>query len=285
VCIQTPELQPHPIADCWSFQVILDLHQLSGTIFAFVLEQPFPIMRTANLDIRLASSHDAIAAEFFDHSTAKRVNTDALLIQAIKEQYPNKHVTIAPEFGCDLLGYAAAGHALAMPVPDTDDSLLLKWRSYVPPSKRLDGGIGGLVDKIIFGKYQYAWKDQEFVLYLIDGRDGTMAYPITRNNYIIGDEAAVNDLILEVGKFSSTLHDEIWVFNQGFWHKDAELWKSISHASWNDVILDAQMKRTLIDDVSRFFDSRLTYSNLKVPWKRGIIFHGPPGMQRPHTAL
>lgn len=29
--------------------------------------------------------------------------------------------------------------------------------------------------------------------------------------------------------------------------------------------------------VENFFDGRDTYENLKVPWKRGIIYYGPPG--------
>ncbi len=164
-----------------------------------------------------------------------------------------------------------------MPATDARERLSSQWRSYMPPSKRLDGDTGALVDTILFGKHQYAWKNHEFILYLVDGRDGSGPYPAVRNNYIVGDEIAASQLILEDGNFNSTLHNEIWVFNQGYWKKDAELWTSISHASWEDVILDPETKKSLIDDVSRFFDSRLTYANLKVPWKRGIIFHGPPG--------
>jgi transitional endoplasmic reticulum ATPase len=233
-------------------------------------------MRTNNVDIRLASSHDQPAADYSHHSSGQRVNTDAIIFNAVRDQYPQKHVTVAREPGCDLLGYAAAGHALAVPVNDTDDSLARKWRSYAPPTKRLDGDQGGLVDRVLFGKYQYAWRDQEFILYLVDGRDGLSSFPV-RNNYIIGDEAAVNELIFEVGKHSTSLHNEIWVFNQGYWSKDRELWKSTSHASWDDVILDSKVKQTLIDEVTRFFESRSTYTNLKVPWKRGLIFYGPPG--------
>lgn len=235
-------------------------------------------MHTTDLDIRLAaSSHDQPSADYSYHSSAQRINTDAIILKAIREQYPQKHVTTSPEYGCDLLGYAAAGHALAMPMTDTEECLSSTWRSYAPPTKRLDGGTGGLVDRILFGKYKYAWKDQEFILYLVDGRDGTSTYPLVRNNYIVGDEASANQLILEVGNFTATLHNEIWVFNQGFWSKDPELWKSVSTASWDDVILDTEMKHALIDDVTRFFDSRPTYADLKVPWKRGVIFHGPPG--------
>ena len=234
-------------------------------------------MRTTDLDIGLASSHDVPYADYVHHSSAQRVNTDQVMLKAIREQYPHKHVTVTPEYGCDLLGYAAAGHALAMPVTDTKECLSSKWRGYVPPTKRLNGGIGALFDTVFFGKYQYAWKDHEFILYFIDGRDGSLSYPRIRNYYIIGDEAAINQLVLEVGNFTVTLHEEIWVFDQGHWRKDPELWKSISHASWDDIILDAEMKRALLDDVTRFFDSQSTYNNMKVPWKRGLIFYGPPG--------
>jgi transitional endoplasmic reticulum ATPase len=33
----------------------------------------------------------------------------------------------------------------------------------------------------------------------------------------------------------------------------------------------------LRDDVERFFGARKEYEELGVPWKRGVIFHGPPG--------
>ena len=48
-------------------------------------------------------------------------------------------------------------------------------------------------------------------------------------------------------------------------------------ASWDSVILDEDMKAALIEDHLSFFRSRATYERLKVPWKRGIIYYGPPG--------
>lgn len=234
-------------------------------------------MHISDLDIRPASSRDLPAEEYSHHSSAQRVNTEVTLYKTIKEQYPHQHIAITGEYGCDLLSYAAAGHALARPVTDATDNLPLKVRTYVPPANRLDGGVGGLVDTVLFGKYKYSWKEHEFVLYLVDGRDGSGRFPTTRSNYIIGDEVEVNQLILEVGNFTAILHNEIWVFDQGHWRKDAELWKSVSHASWDNVILEPEMKQALIEEVTRFFDSRATYAKLKVPWRRGIIFHGPPG--------
>lgn len=221
---------------------------------------------------------DSIAAQYFEHSSARRTNTDAYIFQAIREHHPSENITIVPEGTCNLLGYAAAGKAFVLPV-ESGSTLptTLKWRSYLPPSRRLDGGQGLLVDKVFFGEYKYAFEQHEFYFYLVDGRDGLSSYPEVRNQYIIGNENAIKDLITAVGRWSHELHDEVWVFNQGVWRKDPELYKSIQKASWDDVILEKEKKQTVIADINRFFDSRETYGELRVPWKRGLIFYGPPG--------
>jgi transitional endoplasmic reticulum ATPase len=222
---------------------------------------------------------DAPTKVFYEHSNAHRINTDAVIIQAIRSEYPGQNITTIPQFTCDLLQYAAAGQATAIPVDDfkDQDSLTLKWRMYFPPARRLDGDRGGFADLLFYAKYLYTWQGREFVMYLVNGRDGEMAYPMVINQYVIGKEAAINELIMSAGHFTSTLHDEIWVFDQGFWMKDRSLWESIQKSFWTNVILDEGMKKDLIDVVQRFLDSRSQYEKLGVPWKRGMIFHGPPG--------
>jgi SpoVK/Ycf46/Vps4 family AAA+-type ATPase len=51
----------------------------------------------------------------------------------------------------------------------------------------------------------------------------------------------------------------------------------VSTTNWDDVILDDKMKKTLTGTVLRFFDSETKYREFGVPWKRGLIFYGPPG--------
>ena len=86
-------------------------------------------------------------------------------------------------------------------------------------------------------------------------------------------------MLKDVGEWSSTLHDEIWVFNQGYWQKDSELYSAIQKSRWEDVILPSSLKKDLMDVATKFFSdkTRKTYHRLRVPWKRGIIFYGPPG--------
>jgi transitional endoplasmic reticulum ATPase len=41
--------------------------------------------------------------------------------------------------------------------------------------------------------------------------------------------------------------------------------------------LDPKMKDDLTSVAEKFFDSKEIYEGLGVPWKRGLLFHGPPG--------
>ncbi|KAF2096361.1 P-loop containing nucleoside triphosphate hydrolase protein [Rhizodiscina lignyota] len=237
-----------------------------------------------SLSIRLSSStsRDGPAQEYFDHSSAPRINTDSVVISSLEHQYPNRHISIVPEYSANLLAFASAGHALALPDPNANatESGPLKWTSYVPPAHRLNGQQGILAEKVLFGKYKYAYQEAEFILYIIEGRDGYGAYPNVRNQYLVSPSMSSNAadaLVMAAGQFGNQLHNEIWVFNLGVWTKDRALWESVQKSHWDDVILDAEMKKSIINDVTRFYDSRDTYSKLKVPWKRGIIYYGPPG--------
>ncbi|KAL2158705.1 hypothetical protein VTH06DRAFT_4187 [Thermothelomyces fergusii] len=247
-----------------------------------------------------SSGHSAVAEQFFSHSSGKRVNTDATIATALRSQYPGLELVVAPAWNVDLLGYAAAGHASVVAIGDdgatpapADGSgeeeqrehhhkkLLpssLVWKEYQAPSRRIDGSPGALVQDVLFGKFLYTWRGTDFILYLVDGRDGTGAYPAVRNNYILtADPARADALVLAAGQWGNELHEQVWVWDLGRWYKSTELFESARKASWDAVILDEGMKRALVADQLSFFDSRETYRRLGVPWKRGLIFYGPPG--------
>lgn len=102
-------------------------------------------------------------------------------------------------------------------------------------------------------------------------------HPRSESHIVDGHCQETDALIRAAGKWTSQLHDEIFVFDHGFWDKSKELWKSVSSASWSDVILAPTMKQSLIDDVQGFFDNQELYAQFAVPWKRGVILHGVPG--------
>lgn len=102
-------------------------------------------------------------------------------------------------------------------------------------------------------------------------------YPRSKGSISDGHCAETDELVLAAGKWTSQLHDEIFVFDDGHWDKSKDLWKSVNGASWDDVILDPEMKKNLIEDVQGFFDNQDLYTQFAVPWKRGVILHGVPG--------
>jgi transitional endoplasmic reticulum ATPase len=227
---------------------------------------------------------DGVAADFVSNSKGLRVNTDIFIRDSISRLHPDKTIDAIVVSGCDILAFAQqTGEATVVPdeANGTRQGPMLMM-GYNPPNSRLSGSPGNVESQIIFGKYIVTYKGETFAMYLTDGRDGEGAYPTVRVQYLvssIGDHTAslVEELILAAGIYGNNLHEEIFVYDQGYWQKSSSLFKSISKASWDDVILDEDMKNSLIDDVNHFFDSRATYENLGVPWKRGLIFHGPPG--------
>ncbi|RMZ90405.1 hypothetical protein DV736_g2362, partial [Chaetothyriales sp. CBS 134916] len=221
-----------------------------------------------------------VASDWFDHASAPRINTDIRLYSSIKSAHPGLELTIVPEGSANLKSYAArvGSDASIRDVPQPNHAL--SWLIYSPPSKRLDGGSGDLSRKVFFDSYLYRWSGYEFLVYYVDGRDGADAYPQTQNQYIVStaeEVPAVHTLIAAVGRWTTELHDAVWVFDRGYWQKDTGLYASIQKSHWEDIILDHELKEDLLATIQRFFSSRNEYEKLRVPWKRGLIFHGPPG--------
>jgi len=228
-----------------------------------------------------AAHSDGPTHEFYHHSSGQRIYSDAVMVEAIRREYPKLNLTIVPmAIGmglCDLLSYATeTGKAMFSPIVNAKDSITtpLSWQYYIPPARRSGGG-GAFAEKVIFGKFKYSWNSTEFILYVVSVRDGS--YPIPQVlQYLIGPPTSdLTNLIKVVSDYSIELHDEMWVYD-GYWAKSEELYQSAMKARWDDVILDADMKKALQTDVSRFFDSQEKYTKLRIPYKRGVIYYGPP---------
>ena len=227
--------------------------------------------RTSNLPLRSPTyARDAAYQEFFSHSSAPRVYTDEVIAEALRKQYPELHLTLISR--CNFLGYADAGLAKATPVdsegPKPED---LRYRSYIDHGRRRDGGARFLSNVVVFGKFLYKWKDEEYILYQVAGHQ--QDYP-SYTSFLLGSAQSNDSLIYEVFRYQNNVPNTVLVFDRGYWQPSRELWERVQSSNWDDVILDAGMKKSITGEVNKFFDSEERYKKLKVPWKRGIIFHG-----------
>ncbi|KAK4197954.1 P-loop containing nucleoside triphosphate hydrolase protein [Triangularia verruculosa] len=219
--------------------------------------------------------------------------------QMLKEIHPDHHITrVQPGGQMDLLGYAEAGHAVAVqdnynppgsndvPTHNVPGFYHDTHRAYQASPKPFEKPGGTLSDKIYFGRWLYTWENITFLLYKVVVQDyqigeDPMLYILAPNTPEridkLGHHLDTDTLLLAAGDWSCALHDEIYVFDNGNWSKDAVLWQSVQGASWDDVILEPAMKEALMNDVIGFFDTRDVYQDLGLMWKRGIILHGLPG--------
>ncbi|KAF7332044.1 ATP-dependent Zn protease [Mycena kentingensis (nom. inval.)] len=186
---------------------------------------------------------------------------------ALKKLYPEHSLVLTPH---DVIHYP---DALFRALPDAP----LIATTFFVPLQRAEGKVTGvLVDRPEFYAAALAWDTFDFIVYAVTYPSGFGTATVF---FILheGPEEPARKLILATGRWSGDLHNEIWVFNQGFWQKDHQLWLDVQSASWDDVVLKDEFKTALKKDIYGFFTSEPIYKKYAIPWKRGLIMYGPPG--------
>ncbi|KAH6678050.1 P-loop containing nucleoside triphosphate hydrolase protein [Halenospora varia] len=237
------------------------------------------------------SSHQSgVPGAFFGNVHGDRWYTEGVIVEAIRKKYPKHLLAVNPAYTCDLLAFAQArDDAIYFPRKDGEG---LSERMFLPPMRRYNDENGGAFgDRVIMGSFDYMFQENKFILYVVEGHDGMMGK--ARNNYVLvapeaeGEEMSIaekalaqkkiDDLLAAGTKWMGELHNEVLVFDQGYWQKNRDLWENIQKSNWEDVILEKEKKDAMIEDVNGFFDAEQRYAEFGVPWKRGVIFYGPPG--------
>ena len=195
--------------------------------------------------------------DFEQHNAGLQTSSETAILSALRGRYPDWTVAITSSH-TGLLAFAQAGQAKAELHTKTDSLSAL--RLYASPRQRISQDEGEMTDAVHFGSYDYVWKGEVFIVYTATFQQGFGQVEI---NYILhkrdeelvdGRCRATDELIAAASKWSNNVHDEVLVFDQERWTKNKELWASVQSASWDDVIMEKNMKETLINDVEGFFD-------------------------------
>lgn len=189
---------------------------------------------------------------------------------SLRKLYPKHSLVMTADSGINLTNFPGA---YALPLASSE---LVTNVFFVPIAHRLGSIPGILHDKVVFGGFKVAWNKYDFIVYVAQWQIG---FGFNVQHFILheGPEEPARDFVLAAGIWREQLHDEIWVFNQGFWEKDHGLWVEVQKADWKDVVLKHDFKRSLQKDIYGFFSSEAVYKKLAIPWKRGLIMYGPPG--------
>lgn len=214
--------------------------------------------------------HLNVIKDLRSHVSKSGIMTSIGILDALRRWYPDHTVTQTPK-STGILKLAKAGQAYAMLDTNTD---FYASRTYKLATNHAKGA-GRLKYKVEFGKYNYRWKDRDFLVYVADYwefeysqvQTHYILYPRSEGDVIDGQSQVVDKLITAASQHLSKIENEIWVYDRGYWKKSRTLWENVQACNWEDVILSSEMKDQLISDIEGFFDRKDDYKSFAVPWK------------------
>ncbi|KAF9076842.1 P-loop containing nucleoside triphosphate hydrolase protein [Rhodocollybia butyracea] len=214
--------------------------------------------------------HHNFHDEWAEQASAKHVDAVLSASELLRKLYPKHSMVSTGDFRLQPIAFPG------VQLTPLEHNPLVTSLGFQPLNRSSAPVPGVLTDRIIAGGFTMGWQGKEFILHVVQYPSG---FSFGIQSFILheGSEEPARQLLLACGIWAESIHNEIWVFNQGFWQKDGVLWDSIQSADWKDVILKDEFKKAFQKDVYGFFDSKELYLELGIPWKRGLIMHGPPG--------
>jgi AAA+ superfamily predicted ATPase len=215
--------------------------------------------------------------------------------QALAGIYPKKAILEGQDSSFDIEKYAKANLCTIQALVKSDvnypsigfsDSFSeMSVTNDISVHNQITNNWDGMVNEIY--KYtenailEVTWQGHKLDILLMSWLEGTCKI---RYYWVLADNQEVTEnFFANVCKWNSEIRDEVLVFEDGYWNKNPELFKSIQGAIFDNLILHGSLKKDIQEDLINFFASRETYTSYNVPWKRGILFIGSPGNGKTHT--
>lgn len=204
--------------------------------------------------------------DYTEQQTGKYAVLNVALLASIRHHHPGMTVTVTTTGQANLLGYAPTVGAIAQ--LDTTEDGTFSLRGFSAPTSEKDPGF--LYDAVQFARYKYTWKKLDFILYTVQVSYQNFEYilfPPDSDENDMSNSKATDALLMAVGQVQFAYSREYILVFDVQWYKSRPLYLEVQKTTWNDVILDQEMKDTISHTIEEFFDNEQRYRDFGVPWK------------------
>jgi AAA+ superfamily predicted ATPase len=207
--------------------------------------------------------------------------------ETLASRFPDKALIAGHNSWFDVKQYAEAGHCLLVCKEAIYNQSETHWsgRELTPRSllarARETTPAGDVSESFTNAWLEIQWRDSALDVLVLSWFE---QYRWHSHFWILANsKEQARAFLKEVCAWNAAVRGEVLVFNGGCWHKDATLFQSIKNASFDNLILRGNLKQEILEDLKQFFASRETYEIHDIPWKRGLLFIGPPGNGKTHA--
>lgn len=190
--------------------------------------------------------------------------------RALRAAFPNQFVLETSDYDFNVRGFGGNGHCETLEAPDLYAQFKYDWSAYHDE----------VVARLQTGWQKILWQDHEILFLYVEIKFQGCS---EEWRYAIADtETVALEFFEAVCRWNNEIRGEILVFKDGYWQKSEELFDSIQSTSLDTLVLPQALKDEVCDTVRNFFLAEETYDRYRLPWKRGLLFLGPPGNGKTH---
>jgi DNA replication protein DnaC len=209
-------------------------------------------------------SLDRFISEAFDRPPAAIAYE---VSRRLAELFPERAVVEGSDCDFDLMEYVREGLCTVRRRGDVHGQVAVFWSDE-----------RGIRDQPRNVWYEVNWRGERLEVLIMDWADAPTHY------WIVAEaEATARRFFEAVCRFDPEPTDEVLVFDGGRFESSPGLFRALEDGGYDDLVLPGTLKQEIRADLERFFAARATYERLGAPWKRGILFTGPPGNGKTHT--
>ncbi|RYG21184.1 ATP-binding protein [bacterium] len=190
--------------------------------------------------------------------------------RALRSAFPDHWLLETDDYDFDVRDFAEAGHCCLNDLPGLHIRRTTDWHQYCDHS----------YDSLEDGWQEVEWQGHRMTL-LTTGMYSDSCRS-TRRFLLAPSDVVGREFFETVGRWSNEIRSEVLVFDNGHWSKSENLYDSIKGTTLDDLVLPAALKDEVRENVRSFFGAEKTYDRYKLPWKRGLLFLGPPGNGKTH---